>query len=377
MCTITSLISGRSLRIRSSISLARAWASASEVPGSSDERQVGEQPVVGAQEAQLARRLAGLLAHDPLDEVAVAVDALALGGLGQRLEVRLHRVHLRHRLDDRALDLGGDLVRVLERQLAGELEVERDLGRVADPHDAQVVDLAHARDPLRRGERPLAQGRLVLLRLDVDDDVAVGQRPVHRVLDRVGRGVALADRRARRDGDHDVRELLPRGLAHPQAPQLDPGQRPDRGQRRLLRVGRDPVHQDVDVDAHQPSRGEQHEPGHEQRRRRVGPVVALARGDEAEQHGRRAGEVAREVERVRLQRRAPVAAAGAVRDGRAHGVDDDHDRRPRAAPSRVGSTWPLASPNRRQSARQAISRLATTRIAASASAARCSALPWP
>src|SRR6476619_3211364 len=42
-----------------------------------------------------------------------------------------------------------------------------------------------------------------------------------------------------------------------------------------------------------------------------------------------------------------------------------------------GSTWPLASPNRRQSARQAISRLATTRIAASASAARCSALPWP
>ena len=202
--------------------------------------------------------------------------------------------------------------------------------------DAQVVDLAHARDPLRRGQRPLAQGGLVLLRLDVDDDVAVGQRPVHRVLDRVRRGVALADRRARRDGDHDVRELLPRGLAHPQAPQLDPGQRPDRGQRRLLRVGRDPVHQDVDVDAHQPSRGEQHEPGHEQRRRRVGPVVALARGDEAEQHGRRAGEVAREVERVRLQRRALVAAAGAVRDGRSHGVDDDHRRRPRAAPSRVG-----------------------------------------
>ena len=82
------------------------------------ERQVGEQPVVGAQEAQLARRLAGLLPDDPLDEVAVAVDALALGGLGQRLEVRLHRVHLRHRLDDRPLDLGGDLVRVLERQLA-------------------------------------------------------------------------------------------------------------------------------------------------------------------------------------------------------------------------------------------------------------------
>ena len=171
------------------------------------------------------------------------------------------------------------------------------------------MDLAHARHPLRRRERALAQRRLVLLRLDVDDDVAVGQRAVDRVLDRVGRRVALADRGAGRHADHDVCELLPGRLPHPQAPQLDSGQRSDRRQRGLLRVGRHAVHQHVDVDAHQPPGREEHEPGHEQRGHRVGPVVARPRGDEAEQHGRRAGEVAREVECVRLQRRAPVAAA--------------------------------------------------------------------
>ena len=157
VCTITSLISGRSLA-DPLLDLARAGVRLGQRRARVErQRQVGEQPVVGAQEAQLARRLAGLLAHDPLDEVAVAGDALALARLGQRLEVGLHRVHLRHRLDDRALDLGRDLVRVLERQLARELQVQRDLDRVADAQDAQVVDLAHARDPLRRGEGALAQ----------------------------------------------------------------------------------------------------------------------------------------------------------------------------------------------------------------------------
>ena len=54
-------------------------------------------------------------------------------------------------------------------------------------------------------------------------------------------------------------------------------------------------------------------------------MVALPGGDEAEQHRRRAGEVAGEMERVRLERRAPVAAAGAEGDVRAAGVDDHHD----------------------------------------------------
>ena len=59
---------GRSRRIRSSISLARECASSSRLVPSSAERQERDQAVVRAQEAQLARRLPGLLlttrAHD-------------------------------------------------------------------------------------------------------------------------------------------------------------------------------------------------------------------------------------------------------------------------------------------------------------------------
>ena len=69
------------------------------------------------------------------------------------------------------------------------LPVERD--------DAEVVDLAHARDGQRRGVRALAQRRLALPRLDVDDDVDPRQRALERLLDPVGRRMALADRGAR------------------------------------------------------------------------------------------------------------------------------------------------------------------------------------
>ena len=54
------------------------------------------------------------------------------------------------------------------------------------------------------------------LRLDVDDDVAVRQRPVDRVLDRIGCRVPLADRGPGGHADHDVRELPSGGLPHPQ-----------------------------------------------------------------------------------------------------------------------------------------------------------------
>jgi hypothetical protein len=69
------------------------------------------------------------------------------------------------------------------------------------------VDLAHLRHALRRRERALAESRLVLLGLDVDDDVALRQRLVKGGLDGVSRGVALADRGARRDADDDIGEL--------------------------------------------------------------------------------------------------------------------------------------------------------------------------
>src|SRR6185437_8322102 len=64
----------------------------------------------------------------------------------------------------------------------------------------------------------LAERRLVLLRLHVDDDVALRERPVHRLLDRIRGSVTLGDRGAGRDADDDVRELSAGGLAHPQPP---------------------------------------------------------------------------------------------------------------------------------------------------------------
>ena len=138
--------------------------------------------------------------------------------LAERLEMRPHRRHLGDGTLDRALHLLGDRMRFLERKVAGELEVERELGPAVDRDDRDVVHLAHARDVERRGVGALAHvGVGGAARLDVDDDVGLGQRRLHRALDRVRCRVALSDRRPVVDADHDVREHAPRGLAHAQA----------------------------------------------------------------------------------------------------------------------------------------------------------------
>ena len=135
--------------------------------------------------------------------------------------MRLHRRDLRNCALDRPLDLLGDRVRLLERELARQLEVERELGAAVDGDDRDVVHLANARDVERRGMRALAHvGVGGLDRLDVDDDVRFRQRRLHRALDRVGRRVALADGGAVVDADDDVREHAPRRLPHAQPPQL-------------------------------------------------------------------------------------------------------------------------------------------------------------
>ena len=159
-------------------------------------------------------------------------------------------------------------MRLLERESAGKLEVERELGAAVDRDDRDVVHLAHARDVERRGVRALAHvGVGGLDRLDVDDDVRLRQRRLHRALDRVGRRVALPDGRVVVDADHDVREHAPRRLPHPQPPQLHRRlDADDRLPRRLLRVRRGAIHQHVDVAPHQPGRREQDE-----RRRRRAP----------------------------------------------------------------------------------------------------------
>ena len=101
-----------------------------------------------------------------VDDVVVVATSCRLGRvpgrfLGERLEVRLHGGDLGHRLEDRALDLLGDLVRLLEREVARQLEVERELGAGADGEHAHVVHLAHARNAERSRVRALAHGGVV------------------------------------------------------------------------------------------------------------------------------------------------------------------------------------------------------------------------
>ena len=239
------------------------------------QRQVGDEPLVGVDEAQLRGIDAELGAHDAAHGGGVAGYLVARGFLAERLEMRPHRRHLRNRQLDRSLDLLGDRVRLLEREVAGELEVEGELGAAVDRDDRDVVHLAHARDAERRSVRPLADGGICLRRLDVDDDVRLGQCRLHRALDRVGRRMALGDGRVVRDSDHDVREHAPCRLAHAQAPQLHRGAEPDdRLACRLLRVRGSAVHQHVDVAPHQPRSGDQHERRDEERRDRVGALDA-------------------------------------------------------------------------------------------------------
>ena len=106
-------------------------------------------------------------------------------------------------------------MRLVERELAGQLEVERHVDTVGQLDHGQVVDLADARDRHGRLPHALPQRRLHARRLDVHDDVAARERSVDSRLDAVRHGVALADGGPRRDTDHDVGERASGGLAQP------------------------------------------------------------------------------------------------------------------------------------------------------------------
>ena len=77
------------------------------------------------------------------------------------------------------------------------------------------MDLANAWDAERGGMRAVADRRLVLLRLHVDDDVAARKGRMNGGLHAIGGGVALANCGARRHGDDDVGELAVPRLTHP------------------------------------------------------------------------------------------------------------------------------------------------------------------
>ena len=279
--------------------------------------------------------------------------------------------------EDRALDLLGDVVRALEREVAGELEMERDLEPSVDLEDAEVVDLPHLRDAERGRQHALAELGVRLARLDVDDDVGVGQRSRERVLDPVGGGMALPDGGARSDPDDDVGEVLAARLAHPEPPELD--RRVERGDRRPRRV--------LGVDA-----GVRSMSTSTFRRRSRAAAATItsaatksaaiaspsgnpsAAADEAGEHRERAREVAAEMERVREQRVAAVPARGAQRDRPCATRRSRSRARSRRTSTRSASTSDSTTPTRRATARPAMRTLIRIRNAASASAARCCGL---
>jgi len=157
--------------------------------------------------------------------------------------------------------------------------------------------------------RAVADGRLVLLRLDVDDDVASGQSGAERILHAVCSCMTLPNGRTRRNGDDHVHELAWPCLPH--AESLERHRRLDSRDRhtgRLLCVCRCAIHQDIHVALHQPSGGEQDEPSDEERGHGVRSLVTFVHEHEPDQHCDGAGEITGKVERVRRQRCASIAA---------------------------------------------------------------------
>ena len=123
---------------------------------------------------------------------------------------------------------------------------------------------------------------------------------------------------------------------------------------------------------------EQHEHGDEERRDRVAARIAGPREQQPDEHGDRARRGrSRNGARSRRARRCRCAATTRHETTRAARVDQRSRRRRRRTRTRRRArdgAWSAAS---RSIARTPIRMLAAARNAASASAARCSALPWP
>ncbi len=217
-------------------------------------------------------------------------------------------------------------MRLVQCELTRQLEMERDVKAVEQLDHGEVVELANPGDRHRRFAHALAQGDLGTGGLDVDDDVASGERPLDCGLDAVCDGVPLADRGARRDSDHDVGERPTGSLPQSQPPYVDRRlERRDRGAGRPNRIGGCAIHEDVHVPQDQPRRGNDHEEGDEQGRYRVSRGVAGPHREQADEDGERAGQVAAEVERVGGESRAREPSRGACRDDHPRHVDRDDE----------------------------------------------------
>ena len=176
--------------------------------GSMPEREEGDETLVGAEEAELARL--GPVASRTMARTAAASssssprDRALRGRLGERLEMRLHPS-----TSGRAARIASSTSSATSWASASGSEPGSfrwsETRPVADVEHGHVVDLAHARDPeRRRGAR--SRSCPGLRRLDVDDHVRSGHRLLDGGLHRVGRRVPLLDRGPGRDADDDVGE---------------------------------------------------------------------------------------------------------------------------------------------------------------------------
>ena len=134
--------------------------------------------------------------------------------------MRLHARGFRDGLADRPLDPLGQLVRVVERQLTGELEVERDLQLRAD---VSTFTLCTSRTPATASAAACARSRTSAASPGSTWTTTSLTGARDGVLDRIRRGMPLPDRGARGHADDDVRELPVAGLPHPKPAQLDAG----------------------------------------------------------------------------------------------------------------------------------------------------------
>ena len=256
----------------------------------------------------------------------------------ERLEVGLHRRDLRDGADDRALDLLGDVMRLVEREVARELQVERDLGVAPERDDAQIVDLTHAaarssRLRARGPERRLvARGSTWTTTSLPGSASSSSPRPGPRP-HAPGRRRRPAAPRSRR------RRTSPRGLPETKPRQLDRRLDPrDRRARRLLGLRRRAVHEHVHVSTDQATGGEQHESGDEERCNRVTRREAGARRPRP---ARTASVPAKSLPKwIAFERRASLRNAGrAERDDGATEVDRQDDPDDREEPPAVSTSW--------------------------------------
>ena len=216
----------------------------------------------------------------------------------------------------------------VERQLARQLHVQRQLVAVGQPHHAHVVDLAHLGD--RAAAAAVARSRMSALGLASAPRARRRRRRRARAptTSSMLSATVWAWRTPVSSGTPTTRSTKWRPPAWRtrtrRSSTCSVGLRERRADA-LVGLGDGAVHEHVDRLLGEPQRRDDHERGDEQRRAASAPCVAGPHEERARQHRQRAGQVGGEVERVRGERRRAVAPRGAEARERPRGVDDDHD----------------------------------------------------